>query len=557
MASLVAYNISLTSSSPAFIYEPFRDGWYGLEGDPAGGWRASFSNLTVWPNVNSPSIENVGSGLPLRETYLDGANVTLNFEGTAIYLCLTPIGSSFTFTVDNTPVSTTGSASDPACADNGGQIMAYADGLTYGNHSATVRVNSEGATDFLFHGGVVTVGLNGTNPVVQRIDDTDPGWSYQPAGAWSFSNVSNNDAVGDYNTTRHWMCSYAPSSTASYTFNGSSAVQLLAMLNLNIGPYTIQLDGQSYVYNGSDLWRESQQVLFFKGALDPTEEYTITLVNWDQAVPNAAQPYSGTPCTTVDELILTKTTPADLPVGDSGNGTYPSTGSGNDTAPGTGSVGNGTYPGTGPGNNTHQGTGSGGSSPTGAIVGGVVGGISTLCIVAFLLWFFLWRRRGAQQKSSRMAEIYPMPNASMGEVTPYVVNNLTYMPVSTGDAMRSVQEQPKIKEYQEEGNPSSRTISIPYTIEAPATSRSVPRGAKSGLHDAHANQPSPAVSSPALDSPAPSASRAAASQGASSEGTYINGASTQELVTILNRRLRQEYRAENHDLDPPDYEPVD
>ncbi|KZT52051.1 hypothetical protein CALCODRAFT_520967 [Calocera cornea HHB12733] len=263
MTSFTPYNISLNSSSPTFIYQPYRDGYWGAQGDPAGGWRGSFTGVTSWPGAG---INNLGSGSPFRETYMDGSTVTLDFEGTGVYLCFTPTASSFTFTVDDDPVSTTGPSSDPACAARGGQVMAYAAGLTYGGHTATLRVNAQGSTDFQFFGGVVTVGLNGTNPILQYVDDTDPGWTYELNNTWTTSTPANDGGI-DYNDTLHWMCSYGPSYTASYTFNGSSAVQLLGLLDLNIGAYTIQLDGQSYIFNGSDLWRESQQVLFFQGGL--------------------------------------------------------------------------------------------------------------------------------------------------------------------------------------------------------------------------------------------------------------------------------------------------
>ncbi|KZP01254.1 hypothetical protein CALVIDRAFT_594753 [Calocera viscosa TUFC12733] len=535
MASLAPYNISLTSSSPAFIYEPFRDGWYALEGDPAGGWRGSFSNITTWP---SPGLNSIGSGVPLRETYLDGANVTLQFEGTAVYLCLTPTRSSFTFTVDDTPVSTTGPVSDLACINSGAQVMAYADDLAYGEHSATVRVNSQGNADFLFYGGLVTVGVNGTNPVVQGIDDTDPGWTYQTQGAWTFSPSSTNVTDSNYNTTLHWTCSYGPSYTASYTFNGSSAVQLLGLLTLNIGPYTIQMDGKSYVYNGSDLWREEQQVIFFKGALDPTKEYTLTLSNYDAAAPNAQQPIGPDyyPCAGVQKLILTKTIPGAPPASGSGNTTTAGAGTGNGASPGAGSTV---------------------SSPAGAIAGGVVGGIAALCIVAFFLWFFVWRRRRGQLKTAATTEIDPLPHPSMTEVTPYLLSDLTYSPVSTGDAMRPVREESKLEGYMETRRPSGQTIPTIHTPGMAAVPRSTRRGAKTGHYDTPAEAPSPAVASPAQADTISPTSPATASQGTSSGRTDINGASTQELVTILNRRLRQEYAAENVEMDPPDYEPVD
>ncbi|KZP01251.1 hypothetical protein CALVIDRAFT_559879 [Calocera viscosa TUFC12733] len=423
--------------------------------------------------------------------------------------------------------------------------MAYADGLTYGNHSATVRVNSGGSTDFLFYGGVVTVGLNGTNPVVQRIDDTDPGWSYQPQDTWIFSNASTNVAVGEYNTTYHWMCSYGPSYTASYTFSGSSAVQLFGMLNLNMGPYTIHLNEQSYVYNGSDLWREAHQILFFNGALDPTQEYTLTLVNYDQAAPNAQQPVGPDfyPCVAVDELILTKTTPGAPSVSGSGNGASPGTGSGNDTGPGAG---------------------TGGSSPVGVIVGGVVGGIAALCIICFLLWFFFWRRRRAQALSVQTTEIDPMPDASMGEVTPYIFSDSTYSPIPTSDAMSRPQEEPYIDGYTEARSPMGQTISMIHTPASPLTPRTDRRTGKTGRYVVPVDQPAPITPAPAPAGARPnpsstisSASVPTASSDPPPERAVINGASTQELVAVLNRRLRREYAAENDEMDPPDYEPVD
>ncbi|KZT52042.1 hypothetical protein CALCODRAFT_502763 [Calocera cornea HHB12733] len=518
-SSFAAYNISLNSSSPTFIYEPFQNGWYALDGDPDGGWRTSFSDIGTWPK---PGVNNVGTGVPLRETFHDGANVTMHFEGTAVYLCLTSIGSSFTFVVDDSPVSTTGPATDPACAHSGGQIMAYADGLTYGNHTATVRVNAQDNPDFLFYGGLVTVGVNGTNPVEQRIDDSDPGWSYEPEGVWIFSNslsnTSSNYAVGDYNTTRHWMCSYGPSYTASYTFDGSSAVQLLGMLNLNMGPYTIQLDSRSYSYNGSDLWRESQQVLFFQGALDPTTEHTITLINYDQAAPNAQQPVGPDfyPCVAVDGLILTKTTPTLSSAGGAGNSTSPSPGS------------------------------SGRSSSTGPIVGGVVGGVAALCIAAFILWLIFWRRRHTRPTSPERTEIDPMLD-SLTEVTPYPMLQTVYSPI------QGVRGQSTPEAYEGASTPMAQTAS---TRSLPlVTARTGRRDGKAD-RDRHTAHLQPTGRATAETNSVPSSTLPPPSRDPSSDRPDITTASTQELVGILNQRLRNEYRAENEDLELPTYEPV-
>ncbi|KZP01255.1 hypothetical protein CALVIDRAFT_594754 [Calocera viscosa TUFC12733] len=527
MASFTPYNISLSSSSPTFTYQPFRDGFYGLDGDPAGGWRGSFPGVTSWPSLG---LNNIGSGLPFRETYLDGATVTLDFEGTAVYLCFTPTGSSFTFTVDNNPISTTGSASDPACAPYGAQVMAYASGLTYGTHTANVRVNSQGSTDFLFHGGVVTVGLNGTNPTTQYIDDTDPGWTYELDNGWTFSGPAS-DGGEDYNDTFHYTCSYGPSYTASYTFEGSSAVQLLGLLDINVGPYTVQLDNQSYVLNGSDLWREPQQILFLKGGLDPTKEYTFTLINYDASAPTAQQPIGADyyPCATLDALVLTKTTPV---VGGPDNGTSLAPGAyGSASATGT----SGTSQPSIAGNTT-----TAASTSVGAIVGGVVGGASVIAIIGALLWLFVWRQRQSIARHRRSFEIDPAPYSPVGEITPYT---FTQPPQNT------------VFRAEPEGYKNSRgPLGDSIAIYAPVSHRHQRKMRRDAVPDDQVEFLQHTFTPPSQPSSVSPASSLQEHPVQPSEGD-LNQASTQQLVSILNLRLREEYQSGTEELEPPDYEP--
>ncbi|KZT52053.1 hypothetical protein CALCODRAFT_520968 [Calocera cornea HHB12733] len=508
MTNLTPYNISLTSSSPTFLYEPFRDGSAADDhGDPANGWRGTFSELQVWP---SPGIENVGLGVPLRETYMDGAYVTLNFEGTGIYLCLTPINSSYTFTIDNNPITTAGSGSDPACASSGGQVMVYAAGLEYANHSATLRVNAEGEADFLFYGGLVTLGISGTNAVVQYIDDTDPGWTYEPGGDWIYSDPAGEDAVGDYNQTRHYLCQWGASYNARYTFNGSSAVQLLGLLNWNVGPYTVQLNDITGVYNASDLWRESQQVLFFQGGLDPSKEYTILLMNYDANAPNASQPYSGTPCATVDALVLTKPAPASTP--------------------------------------------SGNPTPVGAIAGGVSGGVVALCIIAFLLWFFVWRRRQLNLKQpvsldtnptvftppTAQAMSYTSSNPGYWGTAMTPDGNLTSRSGGYTDGPSSTDHNTVVVQN------SPSTPATPYTPFWQSKTRCDSPGDRRETRLGRA-LPRTASSEPTA-TPQPSSD-------VQLDSNDYDRAPTQALVSVLNRRLHAEYREENEESELPNYTP--
>ncbi|EJT96807.1 hypothetical protein DACRYDRAFT_119868 [Dacryopinax primogenitus] len=497
------------------------------------GWRSSYSNVTTWPNAG---LGNVGTGIPLRETYLDKANVSVQFEGTAIYLCFTPTGAAYTFSVDGNPVSTIGEVTDPACDDTGANTMAYVDGLSYGSHTGTLRVNSEGNTDFLFFGGVVTVGLNGTNPVSERIDDSDTRWSYEPQNSWTYQNTSGTND----NSTLSWTCSYGPSYTASFIFNGSSAVQMLGLLDLNIGPYTVQLDDQSYQFNGSDFWRESQQVLFFKGGLDASKQYTITLINYDQSAPDAQQPIGPDfyPCASVQALLLTKVTPG-LP--------SPSTSGASPSGTSGGGSGNNSS-GAGTGNNT-SGSNTDSSSPVGAIVGGVVGGIAGLCIIGFPLWFVWWRGRREAASQRDMSEIQPYQLPAGHSGRSFILPQQQPL-LGTDDEAPQKPEEAPLEGYTYAQNPGtsiflSSDTSQSFSRDEKRRRPNMSREPRPLPTDASVSPPMTAPTSPPQLSTNPSSDRG-----------DIHIASTQELVGILNRRLREQYRTEN-DLDLPEYEPVD
>jgi len=97
-----------------------------------------------------------------------------------------------------------------------------------------------------------------------------------------------------WNGNYHSTAIYQPNSSASYTFEGASAVILRGLSMCNYGPYTVTLNdqtgsfNQTASFNASDLyWRHSQSVLYFAGGLDSAQSYTITLVNYDSNYPNA------------------------------------------------------------------------------------------------------------------------------------------------------------------------------------------------------------------------------------------------------------------------------
>jgi hypothetical protein len=296
---------------------------------------------------------------------------------------------------------------------------------------------------------------------------------------------------------------------------GSAAVQLNGLVDLNIGPYTITLDGQSTVFNGSDLWSQPQEVLFFQAGLDPTQEYTITLTNYNADAPKAQQPIGSNnqPCATVDELLLYRTTPAP---GDSG-----------------GSGGSG---------------GSNSSSKTGAIVGGVVGGVAALAIVGLLLWFFVFRRRHRRRESKpELSETDSIPAA---QITP------TPFPLTDLDSNATTAGSPLQAESRTNGQPvDGQTMT---STGSPVTPRPLRTPGGKRNRDAlptSAGQRASAVSAGQEPSSGPlSAQPMSDTSGGGTAGAQ--SATTQELVTILNERLRAEYRGETEEVGPPVYESV-
>ncbi|EJU02764.1 hypothetical protein DACRYDRAFT_99771 [Dacryopinax primogenitus] len=354
------YNLTLSSSSPLFSYQPQRDG------PPQQGWNASYTGSKVWNSTNL-----WGSGVPYRTTLFEGAIAQIQFTGSAIYLCFTHSSSSYTFAVDQQSVSIAGDPSDPACSTftSGGanvESMVYATGLSAGQqHTATLELSvGDFTSSFNFFGGVVSldVGQAGDTPTRKYVNNDATGWLYAPSNAsgpgaspawWD----SKNATSGDYDGDRQVTCDYDQGTTATYTFSNASAVYLLGGVQSNTLGYSIMLDGTTATYDASSFFIQPQQVLFLASGLDPTQNHTITASDW-----NANAPQTGG-CLNIDALVLVEAVSPRSNI----------TGSGGDT-------------------------GSGSSTPTGTIVGGVVGGVGGLALLALLLFLLLrWHRRQREQ----------------------------------------------------------------------------------------------------------------------------------------------------------------
>ncbi|KZT51454.1 hypothetical protein CALCODRAFT_135305 [Calocera cornea HHB12733] len=121
------FNLTVGEESATWMYTPIRDG------DVMQGWNSSYTGSTVWSGGE-------GIGQAFRRTQKDEAGFWMEWEGTALYLCLSTLDNAgYSFTVDGQAMNKVGLGSDPACSafahdpNHGPQMLLVADGLKYGH----------------------------------------------------------------------------------------------------------------------------------------------------------------------------------------------------------------------------------------------------------------------------------------------------------------------------------------------------------------------------------------------------------------------------------------
>ncbi|EJU01018.1 hypothetical protein DACRYDRAFT_22836 [Dacryopinax primogenitus] len=500
--SIQPYNITLGEESPTFQYSPVRDG-------PAtAGWNSSYSGTTVWLGNEGTT----GIGTPYRHTELNGAGFTLNFEGTALYLCLTSNNQAvYHLTIDNVAYTTVAPSSDLACSTfPGAQTLLYANKLPYGSHIATFNTTMSGTGESLdFYGGVVTLSAGPQGTMVQPrqyIDDRSPVWQYQP---WPWPQGSS---TGEYNGTHSYACNYLAEVTATIQFNGSSIVMLIGSPAPNSFGYTIQFNNVETVYNSTNYWWANQQVMYFAGGLEPTHTYSLTLIDYDANQPNGPPGLntSGTYCVNLDAAVLVQ-------------GTLPDSSTTTTSSSSITGIGGATQS----SNADTGGTGSSGSSGLsgGAIAGIVIGIVVILAIVAFVI--FLLSRMRKRARSHMESNGHAVFSRSFG--TPQPPEPTPFVPPPS--------DLPT----------SAFTSDAPISLLGGATSSSSFRTEKT-TRSPYPNVPYTQVRH----------GRGTTSEGGTSGSSdprltneVLQNAPTVDLVTILNQRLRRE-QADNIE-EPPQY----
>ncbi|KZT51452.1 hypothetical protein CALCODRAFT_135365 [Calocera cornea HHB12733] len=507
--SIQPYNLSLGSQSPTFQYVPFR------EGPVTEGWNSSYSG-----GIQDNGVAGMlGIGTPYRRTQLDGAGFSLDFQGEALYLCLGTIsGAGYALTVDNNAVTKTGAADDPACdAWPGSQIPLIADGLSYGLHTAQFSAAITNDAELDFYGGIVTLSAGPSGTAVSTplwIDDRNTDWIYEPA-PWPQGNYGP-----EYNGTHTYGCAYygtdGSSITASITFNGTSIVQLIGSPSSNTFGYSVQFNNVQTTYNSTNYLWAVRQTFFFAGGLDPTQEYTLTLLDFNPNQPTGpAGSNTSVYCVNLDAVVLVQPIISDSQSTPSGS--QPSTTMGGSTT-------------SGPSQSSNADTGGGGSSSSGALSGGaiagsVIGALIALAIIALLFFLLSRMKKRAQGATGTGPAVFsnsyrggtPNPPDPIPYVTPPVEPQST---VFTGPSA-SISIVPALSSvYRNDKSPGSTSSETTNAGISPSVGPLFPN-----------------VTSSSNDLLLPN--------------DILQNAPTVDLVTILNQRLRRE-QADNIE-EPPTY----
>lgn len=218
----MAFNLTVEDNSPLISYAP------------SGAWN---------DNSDSDSFIQSYSGNSLHTTFAQGATATINFNGTGIWLFggTRPIYGTYTIAVDGV-TTTTGSATSEEPAFN--QLLGGASGLTNGPHTLVFTNTGIGTAvdldSFVFQGQV------GSGDAVSRttIDDTDSRITYAPSTAdWQ---VDLRPGL-NINDTLHFT--EVQGASATIPFSGD-AVAVYGTVSPGHANILVSLDGQTSTVQG-------------------------------------------------------------------------------------------------------------------------------------------------------------------------------------------------------------------------------------------------------------------------------------------------------------------
>ncbi|KAJ7687397.1 hypothetical protein B0H17DRAFT_1180853 [Mycena rosella] len=380
------WNFTIDDTSPFLIYTP-----YGIHSLPNGTCilifsltaDGSYSGLTngwkPWYTGSGFISTNGegGQGDSYHRTSLEGAAVTFEFYGTAVYLYGTA-NSSYDASVDNAT-----STHAPPTSD----LLFSTTDLEEGTHSVTLTARPTSSSQQLaFDRAVVSAPLvNNQTPTEAFYDNLDT-TVLKYAGEWG---TPIADGIPNATVSHPWhkTSSYGASVSMDIAV-GAVGVSLWGLADWGNWLYTVSIDGgAANQYNGSTFWEVPDALLFYRGGLDPTRNHTVSLINVSQLnlALNSIRVYriestqnaTVTPSSSATSAITTTVTPS---------------------SSATSTV-----------TTTSTSTSAHSSVSVGVIAGPVIGVLVLLALVGAFFW---WRWRRNRSTTQDMAEIYPYTDQS-------------------------------------------------------------------------------------------------------------------------------------------------
>ena len=211
---------------------------------------ANSSDLTVGNPPTAPTITTPSPG-------------SVNVSGNGLRVSGTgPSGTRITATVDNQPFS----GCDATVS--GGNWSCTLGSVASGEHSLTAT--AQDALGQTASSGPTLIDVGGQPPASDRLNDTDPSFSY--GAGWSYS---SNRGLGDLDDDVHYAT--ADGTSLTYTFLGTG-IKVFGEFNSDQGNVGFTVDGgsQQTVDTSTTGPRQSDQVVFEQSGLTPGQ-HTITI----------------------------------------------------------------------------------------------------------------------------------------------------------------------------------------------------------------------------------------------------------------------------------------
>ncbi|KAJ7472448.1 hypothetical protein B0H11DRAFT_2039051 [Mycena galericulata] len=250
------WNFTIEDTSPILSYQPYADG-----SDYRKGWQAYYTTSGFNTQVGeSPT------GDSYHITFLAGANVTLQFYGTAVYL-YGSANASYDVTLDNIVHS---------FSPNTGLLYSN-EGLIDDNHLVTLTPKPSDGTEMMAFGHAIVSTVDQSVPKETFYDNSNSALTY--FGQWSNPNPTV-DEIPNSTVTAPFHQTLDAGSGFAMNFTNTVAIALYASTNFGHELYSVSLDnGPPQIYNASTNWLVANTVIFFQSGLDPDRMHTINATN--------------------------------------------------------------------------------------------------------------------------------------------------------------------------------------------------------------------------------------------------------------------------------------